>query len=148
LQAVIGDDPLDAAQANLELGLAKLLGDHGGRGVWIQKAVAQDLALGLIGAAVIGFGAGLLRLQGAQATGLVVPQELVVARPAKAVLVGEVANMAPQTLAFQEHEEAMSQLVGGGHRQFADGADQLESFGIEVQRRIHAGTIAELGRRV
>jgi len=56
LQAIIGDDPLDTALADRELGLAQLLGDDRGGGLWVQKAVAQDLPHGWVGAAVIGFG--------------------------------------------------------------------------------------------
>jgi len=44
--------------------LAKFLDDDGGGNVGIQKAGAQDLADELVGAVVIGFGPGLLGLEG------------------------------------------------------------------------------------
>lgn len=110
--------------------------------------MAQDLSHDLIGAAVIGFGTGLLRFKSEQAAGLVSLQKLVVALAAKAVLLGDVDDVILQTLAFKEHEEAMSQWIGRTHGQVADGADQLVSFGIELQGRIHGRRIAEAGGSV
>ena len=124
------------------MGLAQLLGHYRGRGVGIEKTVAQDLADGLIGAAVIGFGAGLLRGQSQQTSGLIVCQELVVALSAKAVLLGDMHDVLRQTLAFHEHEEAAGQLVGGADGQLADRANQLVGLGIELQGSIHGGRIA------
>ena len=71
MQAVIGDDPFDAAQTEGEMSLAEFLGDDFRRGVGIEKAVAQDLADDLAGAAIIGFGPGLFGLQGGEAALLV-----------------------------------------------------------------------------
>lgn len=132
---------MDATQANLEAGLAQFLGHDRGRGVRIQEAVAQDLPHGLVGTAVIGFGAGLLRLQRQQAAGLVGLQELVVALAAKAVLLGDVNDVILQTLPFNEHEEAVSQLIADRDAECAGGADQLVRFGIELQGCIHQGSI-------
>ena len=137
MQAVIGNDSLDAALANWELSLAQLLSDHRRGGIGIQKAVAQDLPNDLLGAAVIGFGTGLVGRQSEQPTGFVVLQELVITLAAETILLGDVDDVVFQTLAFQEHEEAMSQMIGGIHGQVADGADQLVSFLIELQGRIH-----------
>jgi hypothetical protein len=47
LQAVIGEDALDTALADREVGLAELLGNDLGGGLRVQKAVAQDLAHGV-----------------------------------------------------------------------------------------------------
>jgi hypothetical protein len=143
LQAVIGDDPLDAPQANLKLGLAQLLGNDGRRGLGVQKAVAQDLPHDLVGPAVIGFGARLLRFQSAQACGSVVRQELVITLAAKTVLPRDVDDLSLQTFAFQEHEEAVSQPILGRHRELANGADELVSFRIELQGCIHGESVQE-----
>jgi len=132
----------------LELGLAQLLSDNRRRCVGIQKAVAQDLPYDLIGATVIGFGTGLVRHQSEQAAGLVVLQELVVALAAKPVLLDDVNDMLLQTLAFNEHEETVSQMIGSTDGQVADGADQLVSFLIELQGRIHEGRIEQAGESV
>ncbi len=137
MQAVVGNDPLDAPQANREVGLAQLLGQDRGRGLGIQEAVAQDLAHDGVGAAIIGFGTGLLRFQSEQAALFVGLQELVVALAAKAVLLGDVEDRVWQTLSLQEHEEATRQLIGGPDGELAAGADQLVSFGMKLQRGIH-----------
>ena len=55
MQAVIGDDPFDAALANGVALLADFLSDDFGGGSRIQEAAADDQAHDLIGAAVIGF---------------------------------------------------------------------------------------------
>jgi hypothetical protein len=122
LQAVIGDDALDAAQTDLEVGLAKFLSNDLGGSLRIQKEVAQDLADGLIGAAVIGLGAGLLRLEGGQTALLEGVEDLIVALPAAAVFLGDAGDVVVQTLAFDQHEEAGSQQVGVGDGQSAGGA--------------------------
>jgi len=107
--------------------------------------VAQDLPDDLIGAAVIGFGASLLGRQSEQAAGLVVLQELVVALAAEAVLLDHVEDMVLQALTLQQHEEAVSHLIGSGHGQVADGADELVGVEIELQRCIHERRIAARG---
>jgi hypothetical protein len=143
LQAIIGDDPLDAALADLELRLAQFLGDDGGGGIRVQKAVAQDLPDGPIGAAVIGFGAGLLRLERTQAARLEVLEELIIALAAVAVFLRERGDvfLFLQTLAFDEQEETVSQLVGVGHRQGAGGANHLVGFERELEGRIHSASL-------
>jgi hypothetical protein len=132
LHTVIGDDAVNAAQADPEMGLAQFLSDDFGGGVWVQKAVAQDLTHGLVGAAIIGFGPGLLRLKGRQASDLIVLQKLIIARPAKPVMLGDSADIIFQTLPFQEHEETMGLLIGSSHGQSAGRADDLVSLGIEL----------------
>ena len=114
------------------MGLAQFLGDDFGGGVGIQKAVAQDLAHGLVGAPVIGFGPGLLRLKGRQAPGLIVLQKLIIARPAKPVMLGDRGDVAFQTLAFQEHEETSGLWIGSSHGQSPGWTDDLMSLGIEL----------------
>jgi len=132
----------------LELGLAQLLSNHRRRGAGIQKAVAQDLPYDLIGATVMGFGTGLVRRQSKQAAGFEVIQELVVALAAKTVLLSDVDDVLLQTLAFNEHEETVSQMIGSTYGEVTDGADQLMSFPIELQGRIHERRIEEAGDSV
>jgi hypothetical protein len=143
LQAIIGDDPLDTALADLELRLAQFLGDDCGRGLGVQKAVAQDLPHGLVGAAVIGFGPGLLRLEREQAAGLEGLQELIITLAAVAVFLGEGGDVLLflQTLAFDEQEEPVSQGVGGGDGQDTGGASQLVGIGIELEGRMHGESL-------
>jgi len=145
LQAVIGDDALDAAQTDLEVGLAQFLSDDLGGGIRIQKAIAQNLADGLIGAAVVGLGASLLRLEGGQAALLEGVEDLIVALTAVAVFLGDGGDIVIQTLAFNEHEETGGQRVGVGDGQGAGGTSQLVSVRIELEKGIHGGSLREAG---
>ncbi len=142
MNTVIGDDAVNAAHADLEMGLAQFLSDDFGGGVGVQKAVAQDLTHGLVSAAVIGFGPGLLRLKGRHASRLVVVEKLIIARPAKAVMFGHSGDVAFQTLAFHEHEETKGKLIGSSHWQSAGWADNLVSLGIEPQFFGHESMIS------
>ena len=145
MQAVIGDDALDAAQTDLEVGLAQFLGDDLRGGIRIQKAIAQNLADGLIGAAVVGLGASLLRLEGGQAALLEGVEDLIVTLTAVAVFLGDGGDVVVQTLAFNEHEETGSQRVGAGDGQGAGGTSQLVSVRIELEKGIHGGSLREAG---
>ena len=133
LKAVIGDDPLDTAPADGEVGLAELLGDDIGGRVGIQEAVAQDLADRLVGTPIIGFGAGLLRLEGGEATALEGIEDLIIALTAIAILLGDGGDVGFQTFAFDQHEEAVGQLVGGFNGEGAGRAGELVSLGIKLQ---------------
>lgn len=135
----VGDRALDAAQADREVGLTELLGDDLGRGIRIQEAVAHDLGDDLLGASVIGLGAGLLGLKGLQAALLEVLQELVVSLAAIAVFACDGEDALPHTLALGEHEEAVGQEVGGGDGQGAGGAGELVSNGVDEQGAVHRG---------
>jgi hypothetical protein len=137
LQAVIGDDPFDAAQTEGQTRLAEFLDDDGGGDLGIQKTVAQDLADELVGAAVVGFGAGLPRLEGGQAALLVVGEHLVITLAAEAVFFGGVGDLRVQALAFDQHQETAGLLVGGGDGQGAGGAGELLGLGIELEAGIH-----------
>ncbi len=96
----------------------------------------------MIGAAVVGFGAGLLGLQGEQAAGLEGVQELIIALAAVAIFGGQGGDVFPEALAFDEQEEAAGQLVGSGDGQGAGRAGQLVGLGIELERRIHGASVA------
>jgi hypothetical protein len=115
------------------MGLTELLGDDVGGGIRVQEAVAHDLQDGLLGASVIGLGAGLVGLKGLQAALLEVLQELVVSLAAVAVFLRGGGDAVLQALAFHEHEEAVGQHVGGGEGQGAGGAGELVSQGVELE---------------
>lgn len=135
MNPVIGDNALDTAQADLEGGLAQFLRDDLRGGVRVEKDITQDLTDHLVGAAVIGFRAGLLRNKASQATLFVVVEQLVIALAAVAVLLGDGADVIFQALAFDEHEEALGLKVGGRDGQSAGGANQTVSFGVELKSR-------------
>src|SRR5208283_6172250 len=115
------------------MGLAELLGNDLGGGIGIQEAVAQDLAHGLVGAAVIGLGAGLQRREGRQAASVEIGQELVITLAAVAVFSSDGADALVQTLTFHEHKEAVGLLIGGWDGQGAGGAGELVSRRIELE---------------
>jgi len=143
LQAVIGDDPFDAAQTDGEARLPEFLGDDLGRSVGIQKAIAQDLADDLIGAAIRGFWAGLLRLQGGEAAFLEGLEQLVIPLTTIAILLGDLADLSFQALAFDQHEEAAGQWVGRGDGQGASRAGELVGVGMKLEGRIHEGKVTK-----
>jgi hypothetical protein len=126
---------MDTPETDLEVRLAEFLGDDLGGGVGIQKAVAQDLANDLVGAAVRGFRTGLLRQEGGQALLLEAVQQLIIALPAAAVFFGDGGDVVCQTLALDEHQEAVGLQVGGRDGQGARGTDQTVGAGVEMERR-------------
>ena len=142
MQAVIGNDALNAALADREVRLAKFLGDDLGGGLGIQETVAQDLAHRLAGAAVVGFGAGLLGLESQQAAGLEGAQDLVIALAAIAVLLGECDDIAVQALTFEEHEEAPGEFVARRDGQGTGGAGDLVIFRTELEGCSHGDKVA------
>ena len=107
LKAVIGDDPLDTAEADREVGLAKLLGDDLGGRVGVEEAVAQDLADRLVGAPIIGFRSGFLRLEGGETAALEGVEDLIIALTAITIFLGDGGDVGFQTFAFDQHEEAV-----------------------------------------
>jgi hypothetical protein len=137
LNAVIGDDARDTAVTDPDLPLTQFLGDDFRRSVRVQKAVAQHLANDLIGAAVVGFGAGLLRLQGGQPAGGELVQELIIALATVAETGGDGSDVVLEALAFQEHDEASGLEIGGGDGQGPGGTGGLLSLGIVAKGSTH-----------
>ncbi len=148
MQAVIGDDALDRTQTDSEVSLAQLLGHDLGGGLRVQKQVAQDLADSLVGAAVIGFGAGFFGLEGEETSVLEGVEQLVIALAAEAVFLGDGGNVLLEALALQEHEEAASQGIGWSDGQRPDGAGELIGIGLEAKGRVHGGRLRGGGRCV
>lgn len=145
MQAVIGDDALDGAQTNGEVGLPQFLGDDVGGGVGVQEEVTQDLAHGLIGAAVVGLGAGFVGLEGSDAALEEGVQQLIVAGTGKAVSVRDSGDVLLEALAFHEHEETTRESVVWVYGQGAGRAGELVGGGIERQHRVHAGKVRRSG---
>jgi hypothetical protein len=128
--------------------LPELLGDDLGRSVGVQKTIAQDLADDLIGAPIIGFGAGLLGLQSGEAALLVSFEQLVVALATKPIFLSDGADLSFQALAFDEHEEAAGELVGGSDGQGSHRTGELAGIGMKLEGRIHEGKVTGGGRIV
>jgi len=81
---------------------------------------------------VSGFGSGLLGLEGGEAAALEGGEDLVIALPAITLFLSKGGDVSCQTLAFDEHEEAASQFVGGFNGEAAGRAGELVSRGIEL----------------
>lgn len=138
MQAVIGDDALNAAQTDLELALAQFLRHHLGRGLWVQEQIAQDLAHRLVGAAVIGLGAGFVQLEGGETPLAESRQQLIITLAAIAVFLCDVTHGLAKAFAFDEHEEAGDALIGWQDGKRAGGADQAVSARVELEASAHS----------
>ena len=113
MQAVIGDDPLDAANTQRVVSLLEFLGDDLGARLGVQEAVPDDLPDDFVGAAVIGFGAGGLALQGPRALRLQQMEQLEIARFGVAELGGSLGGPGAFALAFHEHGQLEGDFVLG-----------------------------------
>ena len=105
MQAVVGDDPFDAALADGDVLLEELLRDDVGGAVGIEEALGDDAADDLGGASVIGFGAGGARLEGARAALGEGGQQLVIALATVAELIGDLGDGQLGAFAQYEHGE-------------------------------------------
>jgi len=121
------------------MSLPEFFDDHLWGSVWIQEPVAQDLADHLIGAAKIGFGAGLLGHQGGHAALFEGVKELVIALAAETIFLSDRADLTYQTLAFQEHGEAAAGFIGGGNGEGPRWAGERVGNGIELEGCLHGG---------
>jgi hypothetical protein len=143
LQAVIGDDPFDAALANGMALLADLLGDDGGGGIWIEEATADDQADDLIGAAVMGFRSASFQEQALGAFLAKVSQELVITLAGEIIFLSSLGRPEAFALALDEHSEAAADLVIIGDEEDACGTGEAELFFRE--RNLHGGKLGEGG---
>ena len=107
------------------LGLLELLGDDLDAGLRVQEAVSDDLAHDFPGAAVIGFGASALALQGERALVLQPVEQLEVARLGIAELRGGLGGAQALALAFKEPGQLEGDFVIGRDEQRAGGAGEL-----------------------
>jgi len=137
LQAVIGDDPLDTANAQEVMGLLESLRDDFRRSVRVQEAVPDDLAHDLVGAAVIGLGAGGFALQRWGAVVLVEMEQLEVTGFGIAEFGGGLGRARAFALAFEEHGQFEGDLIAIGDEQGAGGAGEVRLM--LVVERNHGG---------
>lgn len=128
--------------------LAQLLDNYGGRSIGIQKQLAQDLADGLVGAAVVALGSGLVGLESWQPTELELVEQLVITLATIAVFGGDSSNVIVETLPFNEHEEAARGCVVGEQLERSCWTGELVNVRAEVKSRFHGERVAEDGRNV
>lgn len=103
MKAELADHTLDSPGADGLAGLAQFLGNHGRRGIRIQEAVTDHLLDDLIGAAVVGFRAAFLVLQGRGAASFELVAQLEVALFGKAEFGGSGQGTHAFALTFKEH---------------------------------------------
>ena len=141
MQAVIGDDSFDAAQADGMVLLADFLGDDGGGGIWIEEATADDQAHDVIGAAEMSFRSPCLEEQALGALLAKIRQDLVITLAGEIVFSSSLGRTETFALAVDEHGEAATDLVIVGNAERASGAGEAELF--LGERNIHGQKIKE-----
>ena len=99
--------------------------------------MAQDLADGLVGAAVVALGAGLVGLESLQAAELELIEKLVIALATIAVFGGDGGDVIVETFPLHKHQEAAGGRVVGEHFERAGGTGELVGVGVEVKIRFH-----------
>jgi len=111
LQAVIGDDPFDAALTDRVALLADFLSDDCGGRIGIEEATADDQTDHLVRAAVIGFGSRGLEEQPLGALVEEVRQDLVITLAGEIVFVSGFGRAEAFALALDEHGQAAANLI-------------------------------------
>lgn len=119
------------------MSLAEFLRDHLRRRVRIEKAVAQDLTNGLVGAPIIGFRPCFLRVEGGNTAAFKSLQDLVIALTAIAIFLGDGADVGLEALAFHEHEDPAGDFVAGLDGEGTGRASEFVSLGIEFKESFH-----------
>jgi hypothetical protein len=132
LQAILLDDTVHTPGADGETSLAELLGDDVDRGVGIEEAVADDLALDLVGADIVVFGAGFVALQSCTSMLTIEFEQLKISLFAEAELLGGIGGTESFALAFDEHGEAGDDEVIAENGELSGGADDAECRQVEV----------------
>jgi hypothetical protein len=132
LQAILLDDTIHTPGADLEPGLAKLLGDDVDRGVGVEEAVADDLAFDLVGTDIVVFGTGFVALQSRASMLTIEFEQLKISLFAEAELVGGLSGAEPFALAFDEHDEAGDDEVVRENGKLSRGADDTVIRKVEV----------------
>jgi hypothetical protein len=117
--------------------------DHdGGRSIGIQEQLAQDLADGLVGAAVVALGPSLVGLESLQTAVFELLEQLVITLATIAIFGGHSRDVVVETFAFEEHEEAAGGRVVGEQIERSGGTAELVSVEVEVER-FHEERIGE-----
>jgi hypothetical protein len=132
LQAILLDDTVHAPGADLEPGLAELLGDDVDRGVGIEKAVTDDLSFELVGADIVVFGAGFVALQSRASMLTIEFEQLKISLFAEAKLLSGFGGAEPFALALDEHGKAGDDEVVRQNRELSGGADDAAGRDVEL----------------
>jgi len=123
LQAVAGNDAVDATGADGMAELTKFLGDDGGGGIGVEEAISDDQADDFVGATVEGLRTALMILQYGRAVLVIPPAQLEVALLAVPISAGGLQG-AEVAFALDEHKELTGNGIVGADGQRAAWADQ------------------------
>ena len=111
MQAKLLDDPFDASCANVQLALAKLLGNHLRGGIRVEEAMPDHLADHLIGASIVVLGSAFLTEQSQRTLFPEGGAKLEIALSAELVFLGRLCRSEPLAIAFDKHGEFAGDLV-------------------------------------
>ena len=123
------------------LGLFQFLGDHFDRGVGIQEAVADDLTDDFVGAAVMGFGAAGLALEGGGAPLGQEAAQLKGARLGTAEFAGGGQRAKAGAFSLVDHGQFEGDFVIVGDLQLAGRAGEEVFFMVDAE---HKDALAEV----
>jgi hypothetical protein len=133
LKAVVGNNTFDTAGADGHSALAKLLRDHFGRSVRIEKAVPDHLANDLGSPSVVGLGAAFLAQQPHRPLRLKRGSELEVPLLAIAVLLRGLDRSQAFAVPFDEHRQLVCDFILFGYVQPSSWPNQGVTLRIELR---------------
>jgi len=116
--------------------LAQFLRDDGGGSIGIKETMTNHLTNHLVGAAIVGFRAALLALQGRRAVLEVLLPELKVALFAESILPCGLQGAKFTALALDKHRQPLGDLIAIGNRQGSVRANESCSRKVHGNHRI------------
>lgn len=116
--------------------LAQFLRDDGGGSIGIKETMTNHLTNHLVGAAIVGFWAALLALQGCRAVLEVLLPELKVALFAESILPRGLQGPKFTALALDKHRQPLGDLIAIGNRQGSVRANESCSRKVHGEHRI------------
>jgi hypothetical protein len=135
LKAELLDDAFHAAGADGKSSLTKLLGNDVGRGIGVEEAVADDLPDHHLSTHRWALGPTFLAAERGRPVLVKELQELVIARPAQALLHGCGRATEALALSLDKHEESFGDLVIGRNKELAESTND-SSFSGNSKRMI------------
>ena len=136
MKAVLLDDADDTTSADREAGLAELLRDDVGRGVWIEEAVTDDLTNDFVGADMVAFGAGLVPLESSTSMFTIEFEQLKISLLAEIELLGSLGGTEAFALALNQHGQAGDDEVICKNRELSGGADNAVGRHVELHVQV------------
>jgi hypothetical protein len=133
LKTVLLDYADNTANADRKTGLAEPLGDDLNCGVWIEEAVANDLANNVISADIVALRTCLVGLESCGPLFTKAFQQLKISLSGKPKLVGGLDGAEPFALAFNEHGQSSRNEIIRPNWKIAGRADDAMRMHVELQ---------------